>query len=640
MFRQSFYVLVVLAAILAIAGCMNIPEPSICANGTICPPGMHCVPNQETCSVSALCGNGLLDEADGEDCDDGGDTENCNANCTLVSCGDGIINSPAGEQCDPPRAGLCSESCQLPGCGNGIVEPGEECDGGRQDTLTCDANCTVAICGDGYRNQAAMEECEDGNEINTDSCTAGCKLASCSDGFENENEIDVDCGGHCGPGSCSALQRCSANGDCVSGVCLGETCVPDWTRLVTGGDHTCALLDSGSVRCWGRGDDGQPGYGTTNDVGDNETPASKGDVNVGGAVRQIAAGGGHTCAVLDSGSVRCWGAGSFGRLGYGNSNNIGDDETPASLPAPVEVGGPVRQLALGWFHTCALLDSGVVRCWGWGPAGRLGYGKTYDIGGPLDSVGDDEPPTWAPNLDFGGTAVRQLAAGSDHTCALLDSGAVHCWGAGTDGKLGYGNTAHVGDDETPAEAGAVNVTDGGDKVIQLAGGGAHTCALLGSGAVRCWGRGAEGQLGYGKTDNIGDGESPASAGYVDVGGTVIQLAAGFYHTCALLDTGAVRCWGRGTDGQLGYGDTSNIGDYETPASKGDVNVGGTVRQIAAGHYHTCALLDTGAVRCWGRGVDGRLGYGSNDNIGDGEFPATAGDVPIGGMITSVDASLP
>ncbi|MBC8292718.1 MAG: hypothetical protein H8E45_06075, partial [Proteobacteria bacterium] len=79
------------------------------------------------------------------------------------------------------------------------------------------------------------------------------------------------------------------------------------------------------------------------------------------------------------------------------------------------------------------------------------------------------------------------------------------------------------------------------------------------------------------------------------------VAVGGYHTCATLDSGIVRCWGYGSSGQLGYGNTDSIGDNEDPVSAGDVNVGGTVVQLAAGLNHTCALLDSGAVRCWGRG---------------------------------------
>lgn len=109
---------------------------------------------------------------------------------------------------------------------------------------------------------------------------------------------------------------------------------------------------------------------------------------------------------------------------------------------------------------------------------------------------------------------------------------------------------------------------------------------------------------------------------------VVRIAAGYEHTCALLDTGAVRCWGEGGFGRLGYGRVAVIGDDETPASAGDVDIGGTAIHIAAGYAHTCAVLDTYAIRCWGHGYDGQLGYGNTATIGDNEFPASADDVNV------------
>ena len=163
----------------------------------------------------------------------------------------------------------------------------------------------------------------------------------------------------------------------------------------------------------------------------------------------------------------------------------------------------------------------------------------------------------------------------------------------------------------------------------IAAGREHTCALPGAGRVRCWGSGDQGALGYGNTDNIGDDETPASAGDVDVGGPVVALAAGAYHTCALLAEGRVRCWGDNRLGPLGYGNTEDVGDDETPASAGDVEVGGPVAALAAGGDHTCALLETSRVRCWGAGWSGQLGYGNTESIGDDETPASAGDVDLG-----------
>ncbi len=165
----------------------------------------------------------------------------------------------------------------------------------------------------------------------------------------------------------------------------------------------------------------------------------------------------------------------------------------------------------------------------------------------------------------------------------------------------------------------------GASAVSLVAGETHTCALLAGGKVRCWGDPAFGRLGYANVDIIGDDEAPSSAGDVTLGAAATALSAG-EHTCALLDGGELRCWGRAENGQLGYGNMDPIGDDETPASAGDVAVGKKVTQIAAGKAHTCALLADGAVRCWGEGNGGKLGYGNTESIGDDETPSSAGDV--------------
>ncbi|MCB1174040.1 MAG: hypothetical protein KDK39_10760 [Leptospiraceae bacterium] len=404
---------------------------------------------------------------------------------------------------------------------------------------------------------------------------------------------------------------------CILGNCAARpNSINAVLQLEIGSEHTCAVLSAGNVRCWGNGTYGRLGYANTSHIGDDETPASVGDVTVGGTVTQISAGGTQTCVLLNTGNVRCWGEGTTGRLGYANTNAIGDDETPASAN-DVNVGGIVTQITAGGFHTCALLNTGNVRCWGDGTSGYLGYANT-------NTIGDDEFPFSAGDVNMG-DVVTQIAAGGYHTCALLNTGNVRCWGLGSSGRLGYANTNDIGDDESPVSVGDVNV---GGTVTQIAVGGGHTCALLNTGNVRCWGAGADGRLGYANLNNIGDDETPASAGDVNVGGTVTQIAAAGSHTCALLNTGNVRCWGNGGNGRLGYANTITIGDDETPVSAGDVNVGGTVTQIAIGGGHTCALLNTGNVRCWGTGGVGRLGYANTNDIGDDETPASAGNVSI------------
>jgi alpha-tubulin suppressor-like RCC1 family protein len=390
--------------------------------------------------------------------------------------------------------------------------------------------------------------------------------------------------------------------------------------------HTCAVLASGHMRCWGtgRGALGVPWYGN---LGDDEFASIVGHVPLPRRVVQASIGGDHSCALLSDGSVSCWGENHSGAVGVPGAEDY-------VSPVIVDVGGPVVQIATGHRHTCALLATGNVRCWGDTRNGRLGYGsKTASQW----YIGDDETPASLGDVDVGGQ-VKQIVAGA-HTCALLESGNVRCWGLGS--LLGYGNQDNIGDDEVPALAGDVNV---GGSVLRLTAGSYHTCAVLVGGAVRCWGDNGAGQLGYGHTRLIGDDELPYTAGDVNIGGATAQLAAGDYHTCALLATGKLRCWGFNSDpiaslppapfdpeppgGQLGYGHKNTIGDDELPFTAGDVNVGGPVVEVRAGALHTCALLASQRVRCWGEASYGQLGYGNESTIGDDELPFAAGDVPV------------
>jgi alpha-tubulin suppressor-like RCC1 family protein len=163
------------------------------------------------------------------------------------------------------------------------------------------------------------------------------------------------------------------------------------------------------------------------------------DVDVGGQVTALSLGDNYSCALLESGGVRCWGSGSQGRLGNGSNQNFGDD--PGEMP-PVDInlGGPVLRLGdggAGSGHTCVIRDDNTARCWGVNDFGQLGYGNTNFLGLNLNQF----PP--AP-LALGG-AVARIATGYQHTCAILQSGAYKCWGRNQDGQLGYGHTNSIGD---------------------------------------------------------------------------------------------------------------------------------------------------------------------------------------------------
>lgn len=170
-----------------------------------------------------------------------------------------------------------------------------------------------------------------------------------------------------------------------------------------------------------------------------------------------------------------------------------------------------------------------------------------------------------------------IAAGWDHACALTAQGGVKCWGYNALGQLGDGTTG--------TRLSPVNVKLLSSGVIALAAGASHTCALTGADGVKCWGRNAEGELGDGTTT---DRHRPVNVQGLASG--VIALAAGGYHTCALLKSGGVKCWG---DGPLGDGSSTS-----QPVPVDVVGLNKKARAIGTGFYGSCAVIGDGDLKCW------------------------------------------
>ena len=382
--------------------------------------------------------------------------------------------------------------------------------------------------------------------------------------------------------------------------------------LAAGWDHTCAVDHMGNARCWGDGGYGQLGQESTANIGDG--PNEMGDdlqpikLGTGRRVQKLACGKFHTCALLDDGFTKCWGRNSAGQLGQGNSqqigggpNEMGDDLASIDLGS----GRIAVDIAAGGTQSCAILDNGSGKCWGGG------------VGNSASQMGDN-----LPEITLGQT-ILQIAVGDSAACAVLVDGSLKCWGSGSSGQLGQGSTSSISESQRML---IPPIDLGGRRARKVAAGMAHMCAILEDSSMVCWGDGSRGQLGHGRTDNIGDepGEMGVNLPLVDVGTgrSVLDLSLNGYHTCALLDDFSTKCWGDTTDYSIIYGDAPNeMGDHLPVVNLGTNR---SARQITSGIWHRCAMLDDCSVKCWGQAAYGRLGYGDQVQRWD-DNPSRMGD---------------
>lgn len=220
-----------------------------------------------------------------------------------------------------------------------------------------------------------------------------------------------------------------------------------------------------------------------------------------------------------------------------------------------------------------------------------------------------------------GMTVLRVAAGRAHACALMVDRTVRCWGHGAQGQLGIGALPLTLGSPKPLRIGSLPVPTpvvGLTEVVQIACGGDHSCALRADGSVACWGSNAHGELGDG-TANLGT--LPVVVAGVS-GAT--QIALGESHSCARIADGAVRCWGSNASGQLGDGTTD---DRRTPVAASGVTAASSV---ALGMAHTC-VVEGGTARCFGANGDGQLGDGTTET----RLQATA----VSGLADAVQLAL-
>ncbi len=353
--------------------------------------------------------------------------------------------------------------------------------------------------------------------------------------------------------------------------------------------HSCLINAAHEVLCWGANESGQLGNGSTVS---SSSPVRVVSLSEGAVA--VSAGGAHTCVVTTQGAAKCWGAGGSGQLGDGKG-------TSSSRPVAVSgLSGGVVDISAGYAHTCAVLDSGAARCWGAGGKGQLGNGAGSSSGVPVTPTGLT-------------TNVAQIGAGEEHTCARMVGGGIKCWGDNYYGQLATGNRNFS---LTP-----VNTVAMGGAAAQLAAGTFGNCIRTAGGGVQCWGfRAIVGDgtnVCYNGVGSAGDPWVTSPRWIANMTSGVTDVAVGNAHACSVKDGGAW-CWGDGREGQLGNGQTPTL-EVCTPVGVTGLSSG--VVRVSAGKFHTLALMGGGGsaagiraddlgVRAWGKNDQGQLGDGT------------------------------
>ncbi len=532
-----------------------------------------------------------------------------------VDCYEGPDGTLGIGQCKGGKQ-QCMNGAPVGGCIGQVLPGTEDCDATASDE-DCDGKVNdkgpSCVCGDGFLLPG--EACDDGNADDTDGCV-GCLSATCGDGFLH-----------------AGVEECDDANASDDDACL-STCEDQRVEKVSAGAlHTCALLSDGVLKCWGRNDYGQLGQGDTNYRGDG--PNEMGDnlpavsLGAGKTAVAVATTSFHTCAVLKDGSVKCWGAGNL--LGLGDTNNRGDEpsEMGDNLPAvSLGTGKTAVAIVANGVFTCVLLNDGSIKCWGSNTSGELGLGDQKYRGNGPNEMGDNLP---AVSLGAGKTAAAYRRRPRPHV-RPFERRQRQVLGDNVYGQLGLGDQTTRGDGPNEMGANLPAVSLGAGKAaVAITAGQQHTCALLNDDSVKCWGDNQYGQLGLGDKVTRGDGPNEMGdnlpAVSLGAGKTAVAIAAGSSYTCAVLNDGSIKCWGTDTDGALGLGDTWELGDG--PNEMGDnlpavsLGTGKTAAAIAARSDDTCAVLNDGSVKCWGRNFDGQLGLGDQNARGDG--PNEMGD---------------
>ena len=376
-------------------------------------------------------------------------------------------------------------------------------------------------------------------------------------------------------------------------------------KVSNGSYHSFGLTSDGRIYAWGRNTSGELGIGTT--LARSNVPIAvktTGTPMDGKVVKQVEGGGryegSHSIALASDGTVYTWGLNQYGQLGNNTTTN-------SRSPIAVQVAGTplagktIVQIAAGADHSLALDSDGALYAWGSNAYGQLGNGTTTNSSVPVAVKIAGTP--------LAGKTIVQIAAGANHNMVLTSDGAVYTWGWNYHGQLGNNTKTNS---NTIVAVQTISTPIAGKKIVKIAAGQGHSLALTDDGMVYAWGRNDTGQLGNNATTDAMLPVAVTVTGTPMSNKTIVEIASGARHSLAIDSSGKVYAWGHNGSGQLGNNSTVNALTpvaVQAPADKNIIQVSGSGWLGAS----SSALTSNGAVYSWGRGFDGQLGDGTNND---------------------------
>ncbi|KAL5831715.1 hypothetical protein ACOSQ4_017069 [Xanthoceras sorbifolium] len=359
---------------------------------------------------------------------------------------------------------------------------------------------------------------------------------------------------------------------------LESTVVLDIQNIACGGRHAALVTKQGEIFSWGEESGGRLGHGVDSDVLNPKLIDALSNTNI----ELVACGEYHTCAVTLSGDLYTWGDGTynFGLLGHGNEVS---HWIPKKVNGPLE-GIHVSYISCGPWHTAAVTSAGQLFTFGDGTFGVLGHGDRNSVSIPREVE------------SLKGLRTVRAACGVWHTAAVVEvmvgnssssncsSGKLFTWGDGDKGRLGHGDKEAK---LVPTCVAALVEPN----FCRVACGHSLTVVLTTSGHVYTMGSPVYGQLGNpqadGKLPNRVEGK--LSKSFVE------EIACGAYHVAVLTSKTEVYTWGKGANGRLGHGDTDDRNSPSLVEALKDKQV----KSIACGTNFTAAIC----LHKWVSGVD-------------------------------------